>query len=471
MPATFSLRCQAGRFIPTAYGGRVEGNGLRERVHDQMSRVWAELAELVSLRSVADARRSGECAKAARWVLDAFVDAGLPEVRLEPTADGGQAVYGHRAGPAGTPTVLLHAHYDVRSPLDEAAWLSPPFELTERDGRWYGRGAADGKGNILMHLTALRALGDKLPVSVKLIVDGAGERGSGGLAAFVAANPEQLRADAIVVCEAGNVAVGVPGVTTSLRGMANVVVTVSALVRPVPSGRYGGPTPDALAALIQMLATLRDSKGNTTVRGLYSGQKWTGVAYHEQRLRHDAQVLDGVDLLGDGTVADMVWARPAVTVLGIDVPAVPGSTGAIQPTARARINLRVPPGMDPVRAQDALVHHLETVAPWGVRVGCDREPPGAPFRARTDGPAYSALSEAMHEAYGKQLSTEGQGGSIPLCNALAGAYPDAEIILIGVQEPLSLTHAANESVDPSEIEHMALSQALFLQRYAMADAP
>ena len=430
----------------------MEGNGLRERVHDQMARVRAELTRLVSLRCVADAPEHPadapehpadtaaaqrlDCAEAAQWVLEAFAETGMRDLRLLPTHVGGQAVYGQRPGPAGAPTVLLYAHHC--------------------------------KGNIMMHLTALRALGDKVPVSLKLIVDGAPELRTDGLAAVMAADPDLLRADAILICDAGNVAVGVPAVTTSLRGVANVVVTASALSDPVHSGRFGGPTPDALAALIQMLATLRDAKGNTTVRGLYSSQKWTGAEYRGERLRHDAQVLEGVQLLGDGTPADMVWARPAVTILGIDCPAVDGSTAAIQPTARARINLRVPPGMDQSKAQDALVHHLEAVAPWAVRVECEREPLGAPFRAATDGPAYSALGEAMHEAYGRQLSTEGQGGSLPLCNALADAYPSAEIIVMGVQEPLSLAHAGNESVDPGEIENMALSEALFLHRYAVA---
>jgi acetylornithine deacetylase/succinyl-diaminopimelate desuccinylase-like protein len=173
-----------------------------------------------------------------------------------------------------------------------------------------------------------------------------------------------------------------------------------------------------------------------------------------------------VSLLGDGTVSDMVWARPAVTVLGIDCPPVVGSAAAIQPHARARLNLRVPPGMDPAEAQDALVAHLEAAAPWGVRVAVERESSGEPFQAHTGGPAYTALAAAMEEAYGRPLSSLGQGGSIPLCNVFADTYPDAEIILMGVEEPLTLMHAPNESVHPDEIANMALTEALFLRRYA-----
>src|SRR6478752_4921120 len=220
-----------------------------------------ELAEFVAIRSVADARQFPveECAKAAQWVLDKFAGLGFSDVHLERTPDGSDAVVGSRPGPdPDAPTVLLYAHYDVQPPLDDSAWRSPPFELTERDGRWYGRGAADCKGNIMMHLTALRALGDDIPVSLKLIVEGSEEQGTGGLEAFVPANADLLRADAILVCDTGNAAVGVPTVTTSLRGLANVVVEVRALASPVHSGMYGGPAPDALAALIHMLASLRD---------------------------------------------------------------------------------------------------------------------------------------------------------------------------------------------------------------------
>jgi acetylornithine deacetylase/succinyl-diaminopimelate desuccinylase-like protein len=192
------------------------------------------------------------------------------------------------------------------------------------------------------------------------------------------------------------------------------------------------------------------------------------VPYPIEQFRRDANVLDGVELVGDGTVADMVWARPAVTVLGIDAPPVVGSAAAIQPSAGARLNLRVPPGWTRVRAQDALIAHLRAVAPWGVQVDVEREALGAPFEAATDGRAYSRARSAMEQAYGRPLSTEGQGGSIPLCNVFAETYPEAEIILMGVEEPKSLMHAPNESVDPTEIENMALVEALFLRNYASA---
>jgi cysteinylglycine-S-conjugate dipeptidase len=440
---------------------------LWERIDGLMPQARTELAELVAIKSVADPRQypPAECARAAQWVHDKFAELGFTDMRLAETADGSTAVYGHRPGPAGAPTVLLYAHYDVQPPLDERAWRTPPFELTEVDGRWYGRGAADCKGNILMHLTALRALGDEVPVSLKLIVEGSEEQGTGGLEDFVPRNADLLRADAILVCDTGNAAVGQPAVTASLRGLANVVVSVEALSSEMHSGMFGGAAPDALAALIRMLASLRDERGNTTVTGLDNTQTWSGEAYPPEQFRSDANVLDGVQLLGDGTVSDMLWARPALTVLGIDCPPVVGSAAAIQPRARARLNLRVPPGTDPGQAQDALIAHLRAAAPWGVKVDIQREASGAPFRARTDGRAYAALNEAIKEAYGQEFSLLGQGGSIPLCNVFASTYPEAEIVLMGVEEPLALIHAPNESVDPTEIANMAVAEAVFLQRY------
>ena len=442
---------------------------LHDRIRKLMPQAHTDLAALVACQSVADPRQfpASECLKAAQLVIDTFTQAGLRDTRLEPTPDGHPSVFGHIPAPHGAPTVLLYCHYDVQPPLDPTgtAWESPVFQLTERNGRWYGRGAADCKGNIVTHLTALRALDGDLPVGIKLIAEGSEEQGTGGLEAFVPSHADLLQADSILVADCGNFAVGVPTLTTALRGLANVTVTVNTLGTPMHSGMFGGPAPDALLALISMLATLRDPQGNTTIQGLDGTGTWPGVAYPAEQFRADAHVLDGVDLLGSGRVADMLWSRPAVTVLGIDCPPVVGSSPAVPAQARARVGLRVPPGMDARRAQDALAAQLEAVAPWHAQVQIERETPGEPFAARTDGPAYTAMSHALEQAYGRPVTTEGQGGSIPLCNVLHETFPDAEIMLTGVEEPRCLIHAPNESVDPAEIEHMALAEALFLANY------
>jgi acetylornithine deacetylase/succinyl-diaminopimelate desuccinylase-like protein len=219
-----------------------------------------------------------------------------------------------------------------------------------------------------------------------------------------------------------------------------------------------------------MLSSLRDHAGNTVIDGLDNTQTWRGAAYPPEQFRQDANVLEGVSLLGDGNVSELLWARPVATVLGIDCPPVVGSSAAIQPEARARVNLRVPPGMDAHHAQDRLIAHLAAAAPWEVQVEFEREAEGAPFVASTSGPAFDAMTHALRDAYGRDVTTEGQGGSIPLCNVLQDTFPRAEIMLLGVEEPLCLIHAPNESVDPSEIENMAIGHALFLQAYAHRSA-
>ena len=444
---------------------------LRTGITELMPRAREELTELVAMRSVADARQfpPEECEATARWVQEKFRECGFADIHLEETADGSQAVIGSRPGTdPDAPTVLLYAHYDVQPPLEEDAWRTPPFELTEVDGRWYGRGTADCKGNIVMHLAALRALGEDLAVNLKLVVEGSEEQGTGGLEAFVPDHADLLRADTILVCDTGNAAVGLPAATVSLRGMVNLVVSVEALATELHSGMFGGAAPDALAALVAMLATLRDAEGNTTIDGLDNTQTWSGEPYPPDQFRSDSGVVDGATLIGSGTVSDMLWARPAVTILGIDCAPVVGSASSITPRAAARLNLRIPPGVTGQQAQDALVSHLEARVPWGLHCDIQRVALGDPFVGSLDGPGYRSLKAAMEEAFGRPMATEGQGGSIPLCNVLAETYPDAEIMLLGVEEPKCLIHAPNESVDPSEIEHLAVAEALFLERYAGA---
>jgi acetylornithine deacetylase/succinyl-diaminopimelate desuccinylase-like protein len=406
-------------------------------------------------------------------VADTLRADGFRDVEVLDTPDGTQSVYGFLPGPQGAPTVLLYAHYDVQPPLDEAAWDSPPFTLTERDGRWYGRGSADCKGGLLMHLLALRALRAHggVPVNVKMIVEGSEEQGTGGLERYAEAHPDLLAADTVVIGDTGNFRVGLPTVTATLRGMTMVRVQVDTLEGNLHSGQFGGAAPDALAALVRMLDSLRAEDGSTVVDGLSPDAAWDGLQYPEEDFRRDARVLDGVGLIGSGTVADRLWARPAVTVLGIDCPPVVGATPSVQASARALISLRVPPGVEAARATELLLAHLERHAPWGARVTSEQVGEGQPFRADTSSPAYTAMAEALSEAYGgTRMATAGQGGSIPLCNTLAALYPKAEILLIGLSEPEAQIHAVNESVSPRELESMAVAEALFLGKYAAGAA-
>lgn len=449
----------------------MSSNPVAETVASLMPRAQAELTELVAFKSVADFDQypRSESEGAANWVADALRAEGFQDVALLDTPDGTQSVYGFLPGPEGAKTVLLYAHYDVQPPLDEAAWTTPAFELTERDGRWYGRGAADCKGGFIMHLLALRALkaNGGVPVGVKVIVEGSEEQGTGGLERYAEQHPELLTADTIVIGDVGNFRLGLPTVTSTLRGMTLVRVQIDTLEGNLHSGQFGGAAPDALGALIRVLDSLRAEDGSTTIDGLTGDARWDGLQYEEEAFRKDAKVLDGVELIGSGTVADRIWARPAVTVLGIDCPPVVGATPSVQAGARALVSLRVPPGVDAVEASKLLQAHLEARTPWGARVSTEQIGQGQPFRADTSSPAYTAMAEAMAVAYpGEEMQSAGQGGSIPLCNTLASLYPHAEILLIGLSEPKAQIHAVNESVSPDELERLSVTEALFLQKYA-----
>ncbi|SEE25807.1 dipeptidase [Ruania alba] len=439
-------------------------------VRGLMPQALSDLAELVAFRSVQDpaVEDPEQCRLAAEWVRHHLLDLGLANTALVRTPDGSDAVIGDYQGPPGAPRVLLYAHYDVQPASVTEAWASDPFTLTERDGRYYGRGAADCKGSVVSHLTALRALAAtgeaELPVSLTVVVEGSEEQGTGGLEQYVAAHPERFDADVIIIQDTGNVVVGQPTLTVALRGMADVVVRVESLAGELHSGAFGGAAPDALAALVSMLATLRDAEGNTTIDGLAADGVWPGTAYDEATFRTDAGLREGAHVLGSGTVADMVWARPAVTIIGIDAPPVVGAPSAIQPTAAARLNLRVPPGADAAAAADLLMAHLQRVAPWGVHVTTELQGVGAPFAARTDTPEFETLSTALSQAFGTSAVTAGQGGSIPLTAALASAHPDASIVMLGLSDPASQMHAPNESVHPAELEHTAVGVATFLRR-------
>jgi len=435
---------------------------MRTTVAGLMPTLRADLERLVRLPSVAFDDFPVEPVKqAGDAVAELLTRAGLPEVRLVDVTRAPQAVFGARPAQPGAPTVLLYAHYDVQPAGPDDAWTSPPFEPTERAGRLYGRGASDDKGGIIMHAGALLALGADCPVGIKVLIEGQEENGQGGIEELVKANAELLKADVIVIADVGNYSVGVPTLTTSLRGVAALDVEVGTLEGAVHSGMFGGPAPDALIALAHMIATLHDAAGTVAVDGL-DVVAYDGAPYDEAAFRTDAGVLDGVDLAGAGSIADRLYGRPSINVIGIDAPAVDGAANALIPKARARVSVRLAPGQDPAEAHSIVAKHLEAVAPWHVKVRVTPCSAGEGFLARTDGPAYAAAADALAAAFRREVVHHGEGGSIPLVAAFLEAQPTAEMILWGCEEPQCKIHAPNESVDLAELESMVLAETLFL---------
>jgi len=439
---------------------------LRSALQRALPSARADLERLVRIPSVsADPAAAPQLQASADETAALLRQAGLPSVEIL-AVDGGQpAVLGRRPGPPGAPTVLLYAHHDVQPTGDRAGWASDPFEPAERDGRLFGRGAADDKAGIAAHLAALRAHGDQLPVGVTVLVEGEEEIGSPTLDRFLAAYSGRLRADVVVFADAANWTVDVPSLTTSLRGLAPVVVEVRVLEHGVHSGLYGGPVPDALTALCRLLATLHDEQGDVAVAGLVRGTA-DPLDLTEAQLRADAAMLDGVRLIGTGGLTDRLWARPAVTVIGIDAPSVAAASNTLIPAARAKVSLRVAPGEDVTRARAALASHLEARAPWGVQVTVELCTTAAPYAARSGGPAQAAMRWALAEAWGSPAVDVGGGGSIPFVTGYAEVFPDAEILITGVEDPDTRAHGANESLHLATFERACLAETLLLHRLA-----
>jgi cysteinylglycine-S-conjugate dipeptidase len=442
---------------------------LRERIAADMPRVIEELERLVRIPSMGypgyDPAIVRESAEATRDVLR---EAGVGDARLLELDGGHPAVFGELPGPQEAPTVLLYAHHDVQpeGPLDQ--WDTAPFEPVRKDGRLYGRGAADDKSGIVEHAAAIRALladGD-LPVTVKVLVEGEEECTTEHLPQLVEGNADLLRADVAVIADGGNYRTGVPTLNTSIRGVTDLVVQVRVLPRAQHSGSYGGPVPDAITALARIIASLHDDEGNVAIEGLKRSE-WQGAHIPEDEFREESGLLDQVELIGSGTIADRVFAGPAVAVLGVDAPAIAGSSNQIVPVARARVSLRVAPDDDPRAARQALIDHLRGNAPWGVEVSIDGT---AGFEAGhghlvdTDTPTSRTALAALSEAYGRDAIELGSGGSIPLVPMLTRTFPGIEVLIWGAMDERSLIHSVNESVDLGEVERIALAEALFLRR-------
>ena len=438
---------------------------LRDAVAGAMPGVRADLEALVRIPSVsALAFDQAHVDASAQAVADLLRGAGLHDVELL-REGGAPAVVGHLPGPAGAPTVLLYAHHDVQPPGEDADWSSAPFEPVERDGRLYGRGAADDKAGVMAHLAAIRAHDGHPPVSVTVFVEGEEESGSPSLGQILRRHRDRLSADVLVLADSTNWKIGVPALTTSLRGLVEAFVEVRTLEHAVHSGVYGGAVMDALTALTRLLGCLHDEAGDVAVPGLHGGEA-ADLDLTEAELRADASVLDGVSLVGSGRLTSRLWTRPAVTVVGIDAPSTERASNTLLPRAKAKLSLRVAPGQDPMDAYDALAAHLHANAPWGVKVEVTLKETGAAFAADADGPAYDAARASFADAWGVPPVDMGIGGSIPFIAEFAEIFPQAAILVTGVEDPDTRAHGADESLHLAEFERVCLAEAVLLERLA-----
>ena len=442
-----------------------------EAVSAAFSKHLDVLKSLVRIPGIAwDAFDAAELERSADAVADLLRGLGvfdLVEIRRSSAAGavGAPAVIARRAAKNGRGQVLLYAHHDVQPPGDSEVWRTAPFEPTQVGDRLYGRGAADDKAGIVAHLGAIEALklvaGDDFDLGISLFIEGEEEAGSPTFANFLVENAEILEADVIIVADSGNWSLTTPALTSSLRGLVSQVIEVATLDHAVHSGMFGGAVPDSMTAMIRLLASLHDANGDVAVVGL---KHHTAAAppYEDADLRRDSGLLDGVSQLGSGSIVERIWAKPSITVIGLDNPSVALSSNTLQPKTQAKISLRIAPGQDPAEALELLREHLRQNVPFGAKLSFGDIELGQPFAVDSTGWAAKLMRDSLATAYGESAVDMGIGGSIPFIADLKRVFPAAQILVTGVEDPDSRAHSPNESLHIDTLRRAMTAEALFL---------
>jgi len=450
-------------------------DALRESVQAGLPTTIAELSRLVRIPSVSwdgfDATHVAESATAVRSLVEGlgvFDSVAVSRAFIGDSDVLGQpGIVARRAARNGRPTILLYAHHDVQPPGDESEWESKPYEPTIRGDRLYGRGAADDKAGVMAHIAAIRALidveGPDFDLGLVLFIEGEEEFGSRSFASFLEQHKAELAADVIVVADSDNWDINTPSLTVALRGNVTFKLEVATLAHASHSGMFGGAAPDAMLATIQLLATLHDEVGSVAVAGLTSRDAET-PAYDESSLRRDAALLDGVSPIGVGPILSRLWSKPAITITGIDAPTVINASNTLVPKVTVKLSARIAPGQSAASALEALSAHLSEHAPFGAHITISDVDLGNPYLVDAGGWAAAEAKAAMHEAWGVPAVETGIGGSIPFIAQLVETFPEAQILVTGVEDPDSRAHSPNESLHLGVFRRAILAEAVLLAK-------
>ena len=378
---------------------------------------------------------------------------------------GAPAIVATRKAKNSRPTILLYAHHDVQPPGDDALWESTPFEPEIRNGRMYGRGAADDKAGIIAHFASIKLLseiaGADFDLGLSIFIEGEEEAGSPSFATFLEDHKDQLEGDVIVVADSGNWSTTVPAITTTLRGLASIEFEVRTLDHAVHSGMYGGAVPDAMLALVKILGSMWDENGSVTISGLFSAEN-SNLDYSEAQLRADSGLLSSTSPIGTGPILPRIWTKPALTLIGLDYPTVALSSNTLVPSVRAKLSLRIAPGDDPERSLEALKGHILANNTLGAEITFGAVELGKPFSLGESGWAKTLAEQSLSLAFGQKSVDIGIGGSIPFIAELERVFPKAQVLVTGVEDPDSRAHSPNESLHLEGFQSAILAQLLFL---------
>ena len=444
-------------------------------VDQHFEQIVAVLKDLVTYESLAfEGYSRAPLDDSAKVVAELFRDVGLEQVQrlTEQGDDGtvsGPAVLGHRPAAEDKPTVLLYAHHDVQPVGDLQAWQTDPWRATERDGRLYGRGTADDKAGIVVHHAAIQALDQLLGtdhgLGLTVFIEGEEEVGSPFFTQFLDSHRQLLKADTIIVADSANWSVETPALTTSLRGLLDGEIVVTVADHPVHSGLFGGPIPDAITVLSRIIAQLHTAEGDVAIPGLQQ-TRWAQVEYDDTDYRLQVGAVDGLELIGTGNLADRLWNKAALNIIGVDAKTIQESSNSIVHTARAKFSMRLGSGMDPEEAFTSLRNYVHALKAWGAQVDVQLGEAGKPFVVKSETLGSKMMRQALTDAWGTEAIETGLGGSIPFVADLVAAFPEADILLTGVEDPDTRAHAPNESLDLSVLRHAIEAEILLLARMA-----